>query len=191
MVKLSFALRLKLNGDCIKNKKQITGKETAEKNWNCHITDQTENTYIDFCFFIRTSWHGKGTKFFPKCRFSWQWRVDRWENIPIDHSSPLQTTKNISKNALITHQVTQRRILNGVSFYTYGINAKCKDDKLNAELYRCGWLSNCHLGKFILSLECKLFVLFTLYAFHFLAKFSDTLFHADLSLDSLRQCLLD
>ena len=98
MVKLSFALRLKLNGDCIKNKKQITGKETAEKiEINCHITDQTENTYIDFCSFIRTSWHGTGTKFLPKCEFSWQWRVDRWENISIDHSSQLQTAKQYFK----------------------------------------------------------------------------------------------
>ena len=30
------------------------------------ITDQTENIYIDSCSFIRTSWQGTGTKFFPK-----------------------------------------------------------------------------------------------------------------------------
>ena len=55
------------------------------------------NFYIDFCFFIRTSWPGTGAKFFPKFGFNWQWRVDRWENIPIDQSSPLQTAKNTFK----------------------------------------------------------------------------------------------
>ena len=40
---------------------------------------------------------------------------------------------------------------NALGFYTQGINVKCKDDQLNVELYRCRWLSNCHLGKFSLS----------------------------------------
>ena len=61
------------------------------------MTDQTENIYIDFCYFIRTSWHGTGTKFFPKYGFSWKWRVDRWENIPIDHRSQLQTAEQYLK----------------------------------------------------------------------------------------------
>ena len=61
------------------------------------ITDQTENIYIDFCSFIRTSWRGTGTKFFPKYGFSWRWSVVRWENIPIDHRSQLQTAKQYLK----------------------------------------------------------------------------------------------
>ena len=64
------------------------------------------------------------------------------------------------------------------------MHVKCKDDQLNVELYRYRWLSNCHLGRFILGSECKLSHLFTVYFFHFLIKFGDTLFH-DFSLISL------
>ena len=42
-----------------------------------HMTDQTENIYIDFCSFIRTTWHGTGTKFLPNYGFSRKWHVDR------------------------------------------------------------------------------------------------------------------
>ena len=52
---------------------------------------------MDFCSFIRTTWHSTGTTFFPKYGFSWKWRVDRWENIPIDHRSQLQTAKQYLK----------------------------------------------------------------------------------------------
>ena len=66
-------------------------------------------------------------------------------------------------------ELAKEEFQNAQSFYTQGINVKCKDDQLNVELYRCRWLSNCHLGKFILSSECKLVVLFT-FSFHFLIK---------------------
>ena len=79
-----------------------------------------------------------------------------------------------------------------LSFCTKGINVNCQDDHLNVELYRCSWLSNCHLDELTQSSECKLYVLFTVYSFQFLIKFGDTLhvFH-DFSLISLPQCLLD
>ena len=83
-------------------------------------------------------------------------------------------------------ELAKEEFQNALSFYTQGINVKCKDDQLNVELYRCRWLSNCHLGKFIQSSECKLFVLFTFYPFHFLINFGDTSIH-DFSLISLPQ----
>ena len=77
-----------------------------------------------------------------------------------------------------------------LSFYTKRINVKCKDDHLNGELYRCRWLSNCHLDEFTQSSGYKSSVLFTVYSFQFLIKFGGALFH-DFSLISLPQCLLD
>ena len=60
-------------------------------------------------------------------------------------------------------ELVKEEFKNALSFYTEGINVKCKDDQLNVELYRCRWLSNCHLGKFTPSSECKLPVLITVY----------------------------
>ena len=56
---------------------------------------------------------------------------------------------------------------NAFTFYTEGINAKCKDEQLNVELHRCRLLSNRQLGEFSLSSECKLSVLFTVFPFSF------------------------
>ena len=128
-------------------------------------------------------------------------------NIRIYHSShQLKTTKQYLKSCtnyssiwvlfltekakvykeLGDAELAKEEFQNALSFYTQGINVKCKDAQLNVELYRCRWLSNCHLGKFILSSECKLFVLFTFYPFHFLINFGDTSIH-DFSLISLPQ----
>ena len=90
----------------------------------------------------------------------------------IYHRCQLQTAKQYfrSRTTQITHQfgfcfspetakaykelgdaaLAKEEYQNALSFYTEGINVKCKDDQLNVELYQCRWLSNCHLGKFSL-----------------------------------------
>ena len=62
-------------------------------------------------------------------------------------------------------ELSKEEFKNALDFYTQGIDVKCKDDQLNAELYLCRWLSNCHLGEFILTSECKLSVLITVHSF--------------------------
>jgi len=81
-------------------------------------------------------------------------------------SSLLRETAKVYKE-LGDAELAKEEFQNALSFYTEGINVKCKDEQLNVELYRCRWLSNCRLGKFMLTSECKLSILFTVYCFQF------------------------
>ena len=60
----------------------------------------------------------------------------------------LTETANVYKE-LGDAEFAKEEFLNALSFYTQGIDVKCKDDHLNVELYRCRWLSNRHLGEFL------------------------------------------
>ena len=95
-------------------------------------------------------------------------------NIPIYHRS--QTAKQYFKSCtnystiwvlILTErakvykelgdaELAKGEFQNALSFYTQGINVKCKDDQLNVELYRCRWLSNCHLDKLLVHAKFRM-----------------------------------
>ncbi|XP_020610005.1 uncharacterized protein LOC110048571 [Orbicella faveolata] len=67
------------------------------------------------------------------------------QNMDLADNDTLTQTAKVYKE-LGDAELAKEEFQNALSFYTEGINVKCKDDQLNIELYRCRWLSNCHLG---------------------------------------------
>ncbi|XP_020610324.1 tetratricopeptide repeat protein 4-like [Orbicella faveolata] len=67
------------------------------------------------------------------------------QNMDLADNDALTETAKVYKE-LGDAELAKEEFQKALSFYTEGINVKCKDEQLNVELYRCRWLSNCHLG---------------------------------------------